>query len=69
MQLLKKCIVRITARFAPANDCVLFVFLKLVFVALPSGTISWVDLPGTTVVSGVANCFFPDLAMIRSLIV
>ena len=52
---IKKSIVRITARFAPANDCVLFVLLKLVFVALPSGTV-WVDVPSPSVVSGVANC-------------
>ena len=44
----------ITARFVPANDCVLFVRLKLVFVALAFGTI-WVDLPSPSVVSGVAN--------------
>ena len=51
---IKKSIVRITARFAPAKDCVLFVLLKLVFVALPSGTV-WVDVPCPSVVSGVAN--------------
>ena len=45
---------RITARFAPANDCVLFVLLKLAFVALPSGTV-WIDVPSPSVVSGVAN--------------
>ena len=32
----------ITPRFAPANDCVVFVFTKLAFAALPSGTV-WVD--------------------------
>ena len=51
---IKKCIVRITARFAPANDCVLIVLLKLVFVAMPSGTV-WVDVPSPFVVSGVAS--------------
>ena len=50
----KRCIVRITARFAPANDCVLIVLLKLVFVAMPSGTV-WVDVPSPFVVSGVAS--------------
>ena len=49
---IKKSIVRTTARFAPANDCVLFVLLKLTFVALPSGTV-WVDVPSPFVVSGV----------------
>ena len=34
-----KSIVCITARFAPANDCVLFVLEKLAFVALLSGTV------------------------------
>ena len=51
---IEKFIVRITARFAPANDCVLFVLLKPVFVALPSGTV-WADVPSPFVVSGVAN--------------
>ena len=51
---IEKSIVRITARFAPANDCVLFVLLKPVFVALPSGTV-WVDVPSPSVISGVAN--------------
>ena len=34
---------------------VLFVLLKLVFVALPSGTV-WVGVPSPSVVSGVVNC-------------
>ena len=45
---IKKSIVRITARFAPANDCVLFVLLKLVFVV-------FVDVLNPSVVSGVAK--------------
>ena len=49
-----KPIVRMTARSSPANNCELFVLLKLVFVALPSGTV-WVDLPSPSVVSWVAN--------------
>ena len=49
MQAIKKSIVRITARFASANDFV-FVLLKLVFnIALPSGTV-WVDTPSPSVV-------------------
>ena len=54
----KKYNVRMTARFTPANDCVLFVLLNLVFVALPSGIV-WVDVLSSFVVSGVANalCF------------
>ena len=50
----KKFIFRIKARFATANDCVLFALLDPVFVALHSGTVR-VDLPSLSVVSGVAN--------------
>ena len=35
-------------------DCVLFVLLRSVFVAWPSGTV-WIDEPSLSVVSGVAN--------------
>ena len=31
-----------TSRFAPANDCLLFVLVKLAFLALISGTV-WLD--------------------------
>ena len=52
---IKKFIVRMTTLFAPAIDCVLFVLLRLVFAALPSGIV-WVDVPSRPfVVSGVAN--------------
>ena len=53
---IKKSIVRFTAQFAPANDCLLFFLLKLVFVALASGT-AWVEIPSPSVVSAVANSY------------
>ena len=43
-----------TERFAPANDRVLFVLLKLVFRGLHSGTV-WVDVASLSVGSGVEN--------------
>ena len=49
-----KTTVCITSRFAPANDCVLFVLVKLAFVPLPAGTVS-ADQASLFVDSGVAN--------------
>ena len=44
----------ITALFAPANNYVLFVLLKLVSIALPPGSV-WVDVHSASVVSGMAS--------------
>ena len=55
---IKKSIVRITALFAPVNDCVLFFLLKKVFVALLSRTV-WLDIPSPSEDSRVANLASP----------